>query len=89
MRTGAVVFLLLLIAGPVRAAAPPPGLEALYEFAPAPGVAIPFAEEKRHSAMRLTALGFGGARRSCTPELGNRRHAGAVVGTALRHLSVQ
>ncbi len=59
MRTGAVVFLLLLIAGPVRAAAPPPGLEALYELAPAPGAAIPFAEEKRHSAMRLTALGFG------------------------------
>ena len=34
-------------------------LEALYELAPAPGAAIPFAEEKRHSAMRLTALGFG------------------------------
>ena len=32
MRTGAVVFLLLLMAVPVRAAAPPPDLEALYEF---------------------------------------------------------
>ena len=59
MRTGAVVFLLLLMAVPVRAAAPPPDLEALYEFAPASSVAIPFAEEKRHSAMRLAALGFG------------------------------
>ena len=44
----------------VRSAAdPPPDLKALYEFAPAPGAAIPFAEEKRHSAMRLAALGFG------------------------------
>ena len=59
MRTGAVVFLLLLFAVPVRAAASPHDLEALYELAPAPGVAIPFAEVKRHSAMRLTALGFG------------------------------
>ena len=59
MRTGAVVFLLLLMAVPVRAADPPHDLEALYEFTPAPGAAIPFAEEKRHSAMRLTALGFG------------------------------
>ena len=59
MRTGAVVFLLLLMAVPVRAADPPHDLEALYELAPPPGAAIPFAEEKRHSAMRLTALGFG------------------------------
>ena len=59
MRTGAVVVLLLLMAVPVRAADPPPDLKALYEFGPAPGAAIPFAEEKRHSAMRLTALGFG------------------------------
>ena len=59
MRTGAVVVLLLLMAVPVRAADPPPDLKALYELAPAPGAAIPFAEEKRHSAMRLTALGFG------------------------------
>ena len=59
MRTSAVVFLLLLMAVPVRAADPPPDLDALYEFTPAPGAAIPFAEEKRHSAMRLTALGFG------------------------------
>ena len=59
MRTGAVVVLLLLMAVPVRAADSPPDLKALYEFAPAPGAAIPFAEEKRHSAMRLTALGFG------------------------------
>ena len=59
MRTGAVVFLLLLMAVPGRAAAPPPDLEALYELVPAPGVAIPFAEEQRHSAMRLAALGFG------------------------------
>ena len=59
MRTGAVVFLLLLMAVPVRAADPPPDLDALYEFTPAPGAAVPFAEEKRHSAMRLTALGFG------------------------------
>ena len=59
MRTGAVVFLLLLMAVPVRAADPPPDLKALYELAPAPGEAIPFAEEKRHSAMRLAALGFG------------------------------
>ena len=59
MRTGAVVVLLLLMAVPVRAADPPPDLQALYEFGPAPGAAIPFAEEKRHSAMRLAALGFG------------------------------
>ena len=59
MRTGAVVFFLLLMAVPVRAADPPPDLKALYELAPAPGEAIPFAEEKRHSAMRLAALGFG------------------------------
>ena len=59
MRTGAVVVLLLLMAVPVRAADPPPDLKALYEFGPAPGAAIPFAEEKRHSAMRLAALGFG------------------------------
>ena len=64
MRTGAVVFLLLLMADPIRAADPPPDLKALYEFGPALGAAIPFAEEKRHSAMRLTALGFEARARS-------------------------
>ena len=59
MRTCAVVFLLLLCAASARAAEPPSDLSALYEFRPSPGVAAPFAEEKRHAAMRLAALGFG------------------------------
>ena len=59
MRTGAVFFLFLLMAAPVRAADPPPGLEALFNLTPAPGAAIPFAGEKRRAAMRLAALGFG------------------------------
>ena len=59
MRMGAVVFLLLLCAASARAAEPPSDLSALYELAPSPGMAAPFAEEKRHAAMRLAALGFG------------------------------
>ena len=90
MRTGAIVFLLLLMAVPVRAAVPPPGLEALYEFAPAPGAAIPFAEEKRHSAMRLAALGFGaravwraGAGRSASCWNGCPRRSPPSTGSAI------
>ena len=59
MRTTVLVFLLLIVAMPVRATDAPPDLEALYELAPAPGAAAPFAEEHRNAAMRLTALGFG------------------------------
>ena len=89
MRTGAVVFLLLLMAVPVRAADPPPDLKALYELAPAPGRSDPFRRGK-------TPFGDapGGARVRCAggsraPELGDRRHAGAVVGAAFRHLPVR
>ena len=59
MRTGAFVLLFLLIAASVRASDPPPDLDALFEFAPAGGRAIPMPEAKRRSAMRLAALGFG------------------------------
>ena len=59
MRRCAFVLLFLLIAAPVRASDPPPDLGALFEFAPAEGGAIPMPEEKRRSAMRLAALGFG------------------------------
>ena len=92
MRTGAVVVLLLLLmAVPVRAADPPPDLKALYEFGPAPGAAIPFAEEKRHSAMRLTALGFGaraglwraGAGRSASCWSGCRHRFPRSTGSAI------
>ena len=48
MRTGAVVFLLLLMAVPVRASASPPGLEALYEFAPELG-------DRRHAGTVVRA----------------------------------
>ena len=56
----------LLAAAPVPAAPaakdaaePPPDLASLQEFAPAAGPEIPFAAEKRASAVRLAALGFG------------------------------
>ena len=44
---------------PVPAMEPPPGLAALQAFAPEPGPDVPFAAEKRASAVRLAALGFG------------------------------
>ena len=44
---------------PVPATEPPPGLAALQAFAPEPGPDVPFAAEKRASAVRLAALGFG------------------------------
>ena len=53
MRTGAVVFLLLLMAVPVRAADPPPDLQALYEFTPAPGAAV--SRSPRKNAIRRCA----------------------------------
>ena len=43
---------------PVPATEPPPGLASLQAFAPAPGPDVPFAVEKRASAVRLAALGF-------------------------------
>ena len=60
MRTAALIALYLVLAAPVRAAEPPPDLAALYELAPdGGGPSVKFAEEKRHGAMRLAALGFG------------------------------
>ena len=44
---------------PVPATEPPPGLASLQAFAPEPGPDAPFAAEKRASAVRLAALGFG------------------------------
>ena len=44
---------------PVPATEPPPGLAALQALAPEPGPDVPFAAEKRASAVRLAALGFG------------------------------
>ena len=44
---------------PVPATEPPPGLAALQALAPEPGPDVPFAAEKRGSAVRLAALGFG------------------------------
>ena len=44
---------------PVPATEAPPGLVALQAFAPEPGPDVPFAAEKRASAVRLAALGFG------------------------------
>ncbi len=56
----------LLLAAPVPAAPaakpaaePPPDLASLQEFVPEAGPGIPFAAEKRASAVRLAALGFG------------------------------
>ena len=60
MRTAALIALYFVLAAPVRAAEPPPDLAALYELAPdGGGPSVKFAEEKRHGAMRLAALGFG------------------------------
>ena len=44
---------------PVPATEPPPGLAALQAVSPEPGPDVPFAAEKRASAVRLAALGFG------------------------------
>ena len=44
---------------PVPATEPPPGLAALQAFSPEPGPDVTFAVEKRASAVRLAALGFG------------------------------
>ena len=44
---------------PVPATEPPPGLAALQALSPDPGPDVPFAAEKRASAVRLAALGFG------------------------------
>ena len=51
-------------AGDTRAVEPPPGLASLQAFALEPGpdvsgTSVPFAAEKRASAVRLAALGFG------------------------------
>jgi len=43
----------------VPATEPPPGLASLQAFAPEPGPDVAFAAEKRASAVRLAALGFG------------------------------
>ena len=59
--------LLIAIAGvlgtvaslPAQASEVPPDLAALQAFEPASGPEIPFAEDKRRSAVRLAALGFG------------------------------
>ena len=60
MRTAILAALCLILITPARAAEPPPDLAALYAISPKPGSAtVPFAEEKRHGAMRLAALGFG------------------------------
>ena len=50
---------LLLAPHSVPATEPPPGLASLQAFAPEPGPDVTFAEEKRASAVRLAALGFG------------------------------
>ena len=44
---------------PGPATEPPPGLASLQAFAPEPAPEVPFAAEKRASAVRLAALGFG------------------------------
>ena len=65
MATRAVLLAVSLAAATVvgaHAAAtmePPPGLASLQEFVPEVGPQIPFAAEKRASAVRLAALGFG------------------------------
>ena len=46
-------------AAAARASDPPPDLNAIQDLVPAVRSSTPFAEEKRHAAMRLAALGFG------------------------------
>ena len=77
------------MAVPVRAAEPPHDLKALYELTPAPGEAIPFAEGKTPFGDAPGSARVRCARRSGTSELGDRRHAGTVVGAAFRHLPVR
>ena len=60
----ALVLAVALAAAPLpavhaAAAEPPPSLAALQEFVPEAGPEIAFAAEKRASAVRLAALGFG------------------------------
>ena len=64
MAPSALLLAVVLAAAPVpaanaTAAEPPPSLASLQEFVPATGPEIPFAAEKRASAVRLAALGFG------------------------------
>ena len=64
MAPSALLLAVVLAAAPVpavhaEAAEPPPGLASLQEYVPAAGPGIPFAAEKRASAVRLAALGFG------------------------------
>ena len=59
LATAALAIALWLAPVPVPATEPPPGLATLQAFAPEPGPEVPFAAEKRASAVRLAALGFG------------------------------
>ena len=89
MRTGAVVFLLLLMAVPVRAADPPPDLEALYEFGTGARCGDPVRRGKTPFGDAPDGARVRGAGGSGAPELGDRRHAGAVVRAAFRDLPVR
>ena len=77
----------LLAAAPVSAGAavkdaaePPPDLASLQEFVPEAGPGIPFAAEKRASAVRLAALGFGA-------RAGLARRAWEIAGMLDRHMA--
>ena len=60
LRVLAVAALCIALAPlPVPATEAPPGLAALQALSPEPGPDVPFAAEKRASAVRLAALGFG------------------------------
>ena len=69
------------------AAEPPPSLTSLQKFVPAAGPEIPFAAEKRASAVRLAALGYGSraglARRAWEIAVTLDRHA-AKLGAVYR-----
>ena len=56
----AVILLCLgIMTGALADGVPPPDLETLSRMPAPDAAAVPFAEEKRRSAMRLAALGFG------------------------------
>ena len=59
LAAAALGIALWLVPVPVPAAEPPPDLASLQAFAPEPGPDVTFAAEKRASAVRLAALGFG------------------------------
>lgn len=55
----ALLFCAALVAGALGDEGPPPDLETLARLPAPDAAAVPFAEEKRRSAMRLAALGYG------------------------------